>query len=194
LDVGADHGYLSLSLAKANHVMYACENKVGPFNILCKSLENQNSSVTPILSDGLTDLPKDCQGIFILGMGGKTILKILSEGQAKLSQLKHIVIEPQSDFDLPISFLLSHGFKNDFGQYILERHYYPLLSFIPTDETETYNDDQIQYGPYPFDSYDSLLLEKLVRQKEKYENSNKLSVESLQRLSDIKRVISKWNK
>ena len=160
-DIGADHGLLSLFLAERGQKVYAVENKEGPFRNLLSSLkENPTSLVTPLFQDGRKTLPKDVSGAILLGRGGRTIEGILSAAKEKLERLSFVLIEPQSDFSLPISFLLHSGFVNDGGCYVFERRYYPLLSFRKGKE-RTYSKAEYQFGPYPLSSHDRLLREYL---------------------------------
>lgn len=130
IDVGADHGYLSMSLSDLGKKVYAVENKIGPFENLKMNLAHYPGiNVTPLLSDGLSYLPMDVKEAFILGMGGKTIQKILLESKDKISQIEHFVLEPQSDFSLVTKTMNELGYKNTKSHYIYERKYYPILCF-----------------------------------------------------------------
>ena len=163
-DIGADHGFLSLKLASSGHKVYSVENKKGPYHNLLKTLEDHpNESIIPLFQDGLHSIPEDVEGIILLGRGGNTIYKILKEKEEEIQKLKFVLIEPQSDFSLIISYLLNQGFENDAGQYVFERHYYPLLRFVPGEEKKTYDKDDFEYGPYPIRYGDKMLLEFVQR-------------------------------
>lgn len=156
-------------MADAGFKVYAVENKKGPFENLKKNVEESNYEITCLFSDGIESLPKDVDTCCILGMGGNTIFEILSKDLKKLDQLSTIIIEPQSNASLPISFLLSHGFINDNGKYVFEKRYYPLLRFVKGHENNS--DIEIKYGPYPVRKRDGLLkcmIEKEIRQQEPY--------------------------
>lgn len=141
------------------------ENKKGPFENLQKNIEdNQIEGLTCILKDGLDYLPKEVDCCCILGMGGNTILEILSRAKDSLMQFKSIIIEPQSNPSRVIFFLIDNGFVNDRGCYVYERHYYPLLRFVKGKEEAS--PLERKYGPYPVRNKDSLLLGMLKKEKD----------------------------
>lgn len=176
IDVGADHGLSSLFLASHNHKVYASEVAKGPFLILKNAVDQHSElKITCLLMDGLKGLPEDVDTALILGMGGKTIHKILCDSKDKLSQLNDIIIEPQSNFEEPIQFLLENAYINDAGTYIFERHYYPILRFTKSATKTNYSKNEIRYGPYPYLHKDENLL--------KYLDSQLLRLESLESAS-----------
>jgi len=161
IDVGADHGFFSLSASKEGRKVYAVENKVGPYHTLKENLsEYPRYPVEAILADGFEVLPSDVRAAALLGMGGKTIEGILSAYPEKLSQLDVILIEPQSLFSLPITYLVRHGYTNDSGEMILEKRYYPLLRFVKGKEEAS--EAGLKYGSYLVKKKDPLLKEYLL--------------------------------
>ena len=50
-DIGADHGLLSLALAKEGKKVYACENKIGPYETLVKSVKGSIQSLVFIATE-----------------------------------------------------------------------------------------------------------------------------------------------
>jgi tRNA (adenine22-N1)-methyltransferase len=193
LDLGADHGLLAMALAEQGFKVYASENKRGPFTILKDSLLKNNSSVICYLADGLTDLPKDVGGVFILGMGGKTMTEILSRHPSRLAALKQLVIEPQSDAYLPIHYLLTHGFKNDKGRYVFEKHAYPLLSFVPTADPVSYSREEETFGPCPLAQKDPLLGKLLQQQLERLNALAILSPKAQNEKTLLAKAWTLWN-
>lgn len=190
IDVGADRGQFSLALALNGHIVFAVENKKGPYEALCQTFkEYSDLPLTASLSDGLDILPKEVDTACLLGMGGETITSILTRGEKKLSQLQTIIIEPQSAFSQPISFLIDHGYQNDAGEYIFERRYYPLLRFVKQEKAEETSGIERKYGPYPVSQKDKLLLSYLrkeISQLEPYkENTN-----TAQKISELEEETS----
>jgi len=69
IDVGADHGYLSLALESQGNICYAVENKKGPYKSLLNHLKSYPElKVVPLLQDGISYLPKNVDSIIILGI------------------------------------------------------------------------------------------------------------------------------
>lgn len=168
IDVGADHGLTSIYLAKKGYNVLAIENKVGPYNILKKAVnEAKLDNLNSYLSDGIDYLPNKVDTCMILGMGGYTIKEILKKNAQKINQFKYILISPQSVFSSPISFLLDNGFKNVDGRYIFEKHYYPILLFENKYESYSYFDFEYLFGSIPCKNKDKLLLEMIDKKIEK---------------------------
>lgn len=183
-DIGADHGFLSLELAGKGNKVYAVENKKGPYQRLAETLKWDKTGKTfPLFQDGISFLPEDVQGLILLGRGGNTIASILKEKEAELKKRKFILIEPQSDFRIPIFYLLRLGLVNDDGCYVFEKRYYPLLRFVPGEKKE-YSSDELEYGPYPIRNKDQVLLKHIegkiyllehVQKEKKVDCSDKIS-------------------
>ena len=114
------------------------------------------------LASGLDYLPKEVNCCCILGMGGNTIYEILKNRENDLLQFDAIIIEPQSNFSLPIEYLLNHGFYNDCGIYLYEKRYYPLMRFIKGKQENT--PLEIKYGPYMVKNQDEMLASMLKKE------------------------------
>ncbi len=156
MDVGADHGQLSLYLSEKGHRVLAIENKKGPFEILSKATAfDKNIKVS--LSDGISAYEEGIDCLVILGMGGQTIHKILSRHPDTVRKFKTIIIEPQSSFSLPIRFLYENDFFNDAGIYIYEKRYYPLMRFVKGKDSLSFLEEK--YGPVMVRRKDPSLLE-----------------------------------
>lgn len=168
MDIGADMGLLSLSLAADGFKIYASENKKGPFNALINNTKQyKGNNLQCIFTDGIDILPQDVNALILLGMGGKTIFDILSRHEEKLSQIEYILMEPQSETKLPISYVLQQGYENISGCYVFEKRYYPLMLFKKTKIKKQYNEAQLLFGPYMLENKDSLLFEFLHKEEER---------------------------
>ncbi len=155
MDVGADHGQLSLYLSEKGHRVFAVENKQGPFEILSNAT-SLDKNIKVSFSDGISAYEEGIDCLVILGMGGGTIHEILSSHTETVMKFKSIIIEPQSSFSLPIRFLYENGFYNDFGMYIYEKRYYPLMRFVKGQDSLSELEEK--YGPFMVRKKDPLLL------------------------------------
>ncbi len=194
MDIGADRGLLSLALEKNGHKVYATENKKGPYDALCTSLKISGSkNVYPFFLDGMKKVEKDVDTVAILGMGWRTIFSILEEGVKKYPDIKIYVIEPQSAFSLPISFLLDHGYKNIAGSMINETRYYPLLKFVKNCEEIAYNSAERSFGPYLFHNHDENLLTFLQEELRRLDSLSEIGKKRHQNEIDLlKGAIELW--
>ena len=155
-------------------------------------LDENLASLNCKLADGLSYLPEDVDCCCILGMGGNTIYEILKAKEAHLHQFQAIIIEPQSNAQLPISYLLDHGFENDEGLYVYEKRYYPLLRFIPSKQKTT-NELERKYGPSPVrkkDPYLFSLLKKELSQLHPYKKEKTTKVKYDILVNECKEIFS----
>lgn len=136
-DIGCDHGYVAIELIKRR----IC-NKVVAMDINQGPLEQAKSNIreygmkehiTTRLSDGVAALkPGEVDGIICAGMGGRLIIHILTQGQAVVSGLKQLVLQPQSEIAEVRHFLRESGFMIDREDMIFEDgKYYPMMHVVP---------------------------------------------------------------
>lgn len=127
-DVGCDHGLLSraaLIAGKAEKV-YACDIGERPLEKARRNLRGRNAEF--FLSDGLKNVPKDMDCIAVCGMGGKTIIDVLSgyTGDAAL------VLQPQGmsrEVRLFLSSTLGYAIERE--KTVCERgRYYTVISAV----------------------------------------------------------------
>ena len=136
-DVGCDHGYVAIELIRrgvCKHVI-AMDINQGPLECAkgnIKAYEMVNYIETR-LSDGVQALIKgEADGIICAGMGGKLIISILEQGKEVVSQMKQLVLQPQSEVSEVRSYLRENGYIIDKEDMIFEDgKYYPMMRVIP---------------------------------------------------------------
>jgi tRNA A22 N-methylase len=191
-DVGADRGLLSLAVAQRGQTVYASENKKGPFTGLAKTAaDSRLPNFHVLFQDGLAMVPPDVNAIVILGMGGRTMLRILKQGKTFFSQLRLVLIEPQSEFELPLDYLLDNGFENDNGCYVEETRFYPLLRFVPRKEAGQETELERTFGPYPVRHHDPMLLAYAKKEKDRLCLLPKpLSADNQTKMDQMERILA----
>lgn len=102
VDVGCDHGYLSIYLKENN----LCENIIATDvnkNALQNAIDNisrRNLDIETYLSDGINDIDlKMINTILISGMGTATILHILEDDE-KLKNINKLIIQSNNDYEI----------------------------------------------------------------------------------------------
>ncbi|MBQ7454237.1 MAG: SAM-dependent methyltransferase [Selenomonadaceae bacterium] len=100
-DVGADHGYLSIELARSGRVekIIATEKNVGPFDAACKNISaaGLDDVIEVRLGDGLQILSAgEVDTICIAGMGGALIEKILDDSPDVVSSARQLILQPMN--------------------------------------------------------------------------------------------------
>ena len=99
-DVGADHGYLTIELAKSGRAakVIATEKNIGPFQAACKNISAVGlENVEVRLGDGLQVLSAgEVDTICIAGMGGALIEKILDDSPEVVSSARQLILQPMN--------------------------------------------------------------------------------------------------
>lgn len=115
IDVGCDHGYVSMEAVKRGlcERALACDINKGPLLSAEKNIETAGlkGSIRTVLSDGLKALSaediKRPSVLLCAGMGGALICSILTEGRDRLELIDRLILSPQSEPELVRSLLLN---------------------------------------------------------------------------------------
>ena len=99
-DIGCDHGYTSILLAKENKAekIIACDIGVSPLESAKKNIlrEGLTKKIECRLGDGLMPLkPFEVEAVLISGMGAPLMMEILEK---RIEEFSLAVLSPQSDF------------------------------------------------------------------------------------------------
>lgn len=128
-DIGCDHAYVICRAIQDKKARkgYACEVAAGPLENARDTIvqEHLEDAVFPRLQNGLEGLPEDVQQVIIAGMGGRTIIDILSQAPARNMSY---ILSPHSEAPLLRKYLQDHGYEI-FEERIVadEGRYYPIL-------------------------------------------------------------------
>lgn len=162
-DVGCDHGYLSIWLCQSNKIPSAIAMDVnkGPLeraeqNVALYGLKDR---IQLRLSDGLMKLKAgEVESVAIAGMGGMLTIRILNAREDILSELKELVLEPQSDVEGVRRYLGERGFLIVDEDMVLEDgKFYPVIRAVNnrfSENPERYSDEPVHM------KYGKILLEK----------------------------------
>lgn len=198
-DVGCDHGYISIYLTKndISPYVYAMDVNKGPLerakeHILAYGLEEK---IETILSDGLAVLgDRKADAMVCAGMGGRLIIKILTEGMEKVLEMKELVLQPQSEIHLVRAFLRQQGFYIDKEDMVYEDgKYYPMMHvLLHTDQKNEENSLFDKFGPdllhkkhpvlYDFLKYTEKTLDEIDKRLETEEKTDKIE----KRITELK--------
>lgn len=167
-DVGCDHGFLSIYLIEnkiAEHV-FAMDINSGPIeraqeHIRESRLENY---IETIQCDGLTGL-NYADTIVIAGMGGRLMLRILSDSPEVSKRANKLILEPQSELELFRKSLTEMGYKIEAEDFVLdEGKYYPIIRAVRGEMT--LSRAEAMYGPLLIRDKNPVLKEFLMKERE----------------------------
>ena len=115
-DIGTDHAYLPVWLAKSGYIKsaVAADIRPGPLENGRRTIETYHvqQQVAIRLTDGLLQIaPEECDDIVIAGMGGEQIVKILSNTVWIQNPQKRLILQPMSKAEALREYLFQCGFN-----------------------------------------------------------------------------------
>lgn len=115
-DIGTDHAYLPVHLAVSGRISSAIASDInsGPLQKGRSTVEKYHAEelITLRLCDGLCGIaPDEADDIVIAGMGGETIIGIISETRWLKDKTKHLILQPMTKAEKLIEHLYENGFE-----------------------------------------------------------------------------------
>lgn len=135
-DVGTDHGHLPIYLIQCGKCpcAVAMDIRQGPLQRAKEHIADAGlcDNIKTRLSDGMQGLlPGEADSIVIAGMGGMTIIQILSASSGLLPDLKELILAPQSDIAKVRRFLRERGLVIDRENLVWEDgKFYPIMHVV----------------------------------------------------------------
>lgn len=136
-DVGCDHGFVSIYLVqqKICPKVIAMDVKAGPLQRAREHIQEYGLEdyIPTRLSDGLSAIkPEEAEdsidGAIIAGMGGRLVVKILSDSLDKVRKMSYLVLQPQSELAFVRKWLRQQElFITDEDMVLEDGKYYPVL-------------------------------------------------------------------
>ena len=143
LDVGCDHGYLSIYL-KENKLcknVYASDINKNALNNATYNIEKKNLDIVVFLSDGLNNIPVFFNTAVIAGMGTETILHILDSEKRP----DKLILASHNDYYKLRKEVNKLGYKIDREVVVYEKgHYYVILKCLKGRQKLSY--PELKFG------------------------------------------------
>lgn len=134
-DIGTDHAYLPIWLAKQGLVTRAivADVRLGPLQKAQVNIRRYRVQdiVSARLSDGLDEIfPTEADDIVIAGMGGEMIIQIIAAAKWLKNETKRLILQPMTSAEQLRLFLAEQGFVVLREQAVVEdgRAYSVLLA------------------------------------------------------------------
>lgn len=173
IDIGCDHALLDIYLCDEykNLKVIASDVHEGALKSAEKNIEKfkMNDRIDLRLGDGLTIVNADeIDTVLIAGMGFNTIKRILSN-DTKMTNVKKIVIQSNTDVVKLRKFVIKLGFKITRELLVKDNDIiYTIIEFKPGSEKYSY--EEIYFGPRILDNKDDIFYEYYSKKLLKYEN------------------------
>ena len=150
VDVGCDHGYLLIELAKNNKStnLLGVENKLGPFSTLKKNikLNKLDGKINTSLSDGISNVDSSFDTLVIAGMGSDNIVGIIERNKDKLSLFNTIIIDSHTETEKIRRYFVEKYYKISNEKIIKDNKIvYEIIKFVKGKAN--YSDLEFKYGP-----------------------------------------------
>lgn len=132
-DIGCDHGFVAMYLVEEKICprVLAMDINKGPLLRAKEHIEGASLStyIDTRLSDGLAAFEAgEAECMIAAGMGGRLIVKILSDYPEKTESLRYLVLQPQSEISLVRRCLREQGFVILQEDMIFEEgKFYPMM-------------------------------------------------------------------
>lgn len=153
-DVGSDHGILPLYLLQ-NHLV----DQVIVTDLNAKPLSRGKDAIEKagfsdraefILTDGIVEvLPKNVDRFVIAGMGGETIVGILSRAEGKIAPGTSFFLQPMTKIDCLRRYLYENGFCIADEQVVYENNKFFIIISAIFDEKKRFCSEMIcEFGEF----------------------------------------------
>ena len=166
VDVGCDHGYLSIFLVENNLAkkVVASDINQNALNMAINNIKKRNLKIETVLSDGLNNIDMhDINTIIISGMGTATILHILANHE-KMKNVNKLIIQSNNDHELLRKSISKMGYFLTDEKYIKDKDKWYITSlFIKSDKVNTKKElewgllNNVQYNKYLIDKEQNIL-------------------------------------
>ncbi len=152
VDVGCDHGFLSVYLVRSGICSGALAMDVrnGPLEGARKHIAQfgLGDYIEVRLSDGLgAYVAGEADAMVCAGMGGRLMEKILTEGMEKAKKLKELILQPQSELEEFRAFLRRAGFTVTEENAVREEgKFYFAMKAVPGKSDFIYESEALNAG------------------------------------------------
>ena len=193
VDVGCDHGYLSIYLKEVIKVkkIIASDINQNALNSAINNIKKSNLDIETVLSDGIKDVNlKGINTLVISGMGTSTIIHILSD-RDKLKNINKLLLQSNNDHEDLRRNLNKFGYYLEDETYTFDKgKWYVTCKFIKSEQTN--NEEVIKYGLLNNQEYNQYLLdyEKNIIKRIPWK-SVKAKLKAILKYNKLKKTISK---
>lgn len=173
-DIGSDHAYLPVYLAKQQQIDFAIAGEVvkGPFLNAKQEVEKEGLAhvIDVRLADGLkaVNLEDNINVVTICGMGGPLIRDILNSGKEKLENKPRLILQPNVG-EKDVRVWLQENHYKIIDEDILEedKHIYEIMVAEYTSEQTNLSEAELLFGKYLLGNKNEVFRKKWHKELEK---------------------------
>lgn len=193
VDVGCDHGLLSIYLVENNLVSKAIASDINQnaLNSAINNIKIRNLDIETVLSDGIKDVKMtSINTLVISGMGTNTILHILEDDE-RIKKVNKLILQSNNDYELLRTEMNNKGFYLKEEEYTFDRgKWYVTCCFVRDDKV---NSDIVK--KYGFlnnnDFVEHLMMSEIKIYKRIPWTSIKAKINAYKKIKSLKKAISK---
>ncbi|MBO5474375.1 MAG: SAM-dependent methyltransferase [Lachnospiraceae bacterium] len=175
-DVGCDHGFVSIYLTEQgiSPRVLAMDVRKGPLSAAAEHVTERglDGQITVRLSDGLHNYNiGEADTLICAGMGGRLMMRILSDDAEKTASFGELILQPQSELEAFRRFLYEQGYRITEENMIEEDgKFYPMMRVVKgSGLLEIPGLTECRYGPLLLRDKSQVLLSFLKREERIYE-------------------------
>lgn len=140
-DVGCDHGFVPVYLVEQgiSPAVLAMDVRSGPLNAAREHIAERGleKNIETRLSDGLHNYNiGEADTLICAGMGGRLMMKILSDHEDKTESFRELILQPQSELEQFRAWLRGQGYRiTDENMIEEDGKFYPMMRVETDDST-----------------------------------------------------------
>lgn len=173
VDVGCDHGFVSIYLVQAgiSPGVLAMDVRTGPLSRAKEHIAQYGLEqyIETRISDGLKAFEiGEADALICAGMGGKLMTRILTDSEEKAKSLKELILQPQSELPIFRRFLREEGYKVVEENILCEdgKYYFPMKVVYTGEKRECENPLYDEFGELLLEMKHPVLKDYLMERKE----------------------------
>lgn len=190
-DIGCDHGYVAVEAIKRGiaRKVFAVDINPKPLQkaIELSKKEGVFDRIEFFVGNGFEPIREPVDQAVIAGVGGDTILNILSSAKDKVKNTK-LVLQPMKDIELLRKWLFENGFDISEELVVYEKGRFYLIIESEKSCNVEYSEIDIYVGRYVRNKSKESL-EYLLRKKEKLKKIAEMKRENKKDFSNEKKVL-----
>lgn len=165
VDVGCDHGFVSIYLVQngISPKVFAMDVRKGPLSRAQEHIAEcgLEEYIQTRLSDGLCEYRAgEAQSLVCAGMGGRLMMKILTDSREKAQMLDELILQPQSEIPTFRRFLKEEGYLTLDENILCEEGKYYFLFKVAFCKDETLQEECSGEEAQLHEKYGKLLLQR----------------------------------